>query len=75
MTTKQQYQWAGGSGGVAKPIPRVDALARLYKERDALEINPAATRNEWLRLATSFAALNAGCSAKVCYWKANEIGA
>ena len=75
MTTDKQYQWAGGSGGVAKPIPRVDKLARLYKERDALEINPAATRNDWLRLAGLFQDLRATFTAAKCRQKANEIGA
>jgi hypothetical protein len=73
MTTEQQYRWAAGSGGVDRPIPRVDKLAKLYKERDALEVNPVATRDDWLRLAASFAELNAGCSAQVCYWKAGEL--
>ena len=66
MTTDKQYQWAGGSGGVAKPIPRVDKLAKLYKEYEHLEHNPAATCNDWLRLEGLFRALRADNYAQKC---------
>ena len=70
MTTPDQ--WSRGDT-IQRPNPRVDRLAKLYREKEALEANPAANRSDWLRLAGLFDMANAPISADRCRAKAAEF--
>lgn len=72
MTSEQQYRWAGGSGGVSKPIPRVDKLAKLYRTFDAYETSAAVTREDWMRLERAFLDIRSPIFAAKCR---DKIGA
>lgn len=61
---REQQQWSAGAG--AKPSPRVDKLAALYKRLETWTKMPNAPRGELLEMQAAFAELKAPCHVARC---------